>query len=203
MSELELLHRAKNNDELAFKEIFVRNRPQIFYVIFKMVNNQIVAEDLTMETFEKAFAQIHKFVPNYKISTWLVRIGKNRAIDYLRMEAIRPKRVTLDFLISDPQNPENILIGTEEAAILEKIVGNMKEGTTKRCINLRMEGKSCKEICEKLDLPIGTVNPALRRARIHIKKEKIKFESRAKKVDDINIQNRKYKRWKHQKSINS
>lgn len=174
MSELELLQRAQNDDELAFKEIFHQNKYLVYIQIFDMVKDHDTAEDLMMETFEKAFKNIKKFVPNYKINSWICAIAKNHTLDYIRKQAIRPRKEELTVNISDNWNPEKIVIGNEQEKILEKIVSDLK-GVYKEILLLCMDGKSYKEISETLNIPIGTLAPYLSFTRKKIIKQQNKY----------------------------
>jgi RNA polymerase sigma-70 factor (ECF subfamily) len=175
MTELELLNRAQDNDQQAFKKIFVKYEPVIFYMIYQMVPNCVIAEDLTIETFEKAFRDIKKFVPNYKLLSWISKIGKNHTLDYIRAQNSRPKFVELDYMLQDHWSPEKQLIAKEEVSIIEKIVDDLN-GTYKDIVKLRIEGNSYKEISEKLNIPIGTVEGYIHVSRKRILKKRDEFD---------------------------
>lgn len=160
MNEIELLEGAQNNDQRAFKEIFKRNKTVIYYMIYQMVNDTYIAEDLTMETFEKAFREIKKFVPRYKLISWITKIGKNLALDYIRAQSIRPRSVNLDYMMQERYNnnynPEHEFIGKEQEQILETAISHLN-GNYRKITMLRMEGKKCKDIAQELNVPINTV----------------------------------------------
>jgi len=183
MTELELLKRAQNNDQQAFKKIFVKYEPVIFYMINQMIPNYAIAEDLTMETFEKAFRDIKKFVPNYKLLSWISKIGKNHTLDYIRAQNIRPKLVELDYMLQDHWTPEKELIGKEEITIIEKIVDNLG-GSYKDIVKLRIEGDSYREISEKLNVPAGTVQGYLHVGRKRILKKRDEIDN-IKHIPDV------------------
>jgi len=179
MSEIELLERAKRNDHEALEKIFVENKTQIFSMIHNMVGDRMIAEDLTMETFEKAFKNINNFVPNYKIETWISKIGKNHAIDYLRRQSKRPTCRDIIIDITDNTNPEKDFISKEQVIIIEKIVNDLK-GIYKEILMMWLDEKSYKEISTTLNIPMGTLAPYLRNIRKRIMKEKNKFELQTK-----------------------
>jgi RNA polymerase sigma factor (sigma-70 family) len=183
MTELELLKRAQNNDQQAFKKIFVKYEPVIFYMINQMIPNYAIAEDLTMETFEKAFRDIKNFVPNYKLLSWISKIGKNHTLDYIRAQNIRPKLVELDYMLQDHWTPEKEFIGKEEITIIEKIVDDLN-GSYKDIVKLRIEGCSYKEISEKLNVPAGTVQGYLHVGRKRILKKRDEIDN-IKHIPDV------------------
>jgi len=170
MTELELVERAQNGDEKAFKEIVRKYKQPLFYMIYQIVNNIIVAEDLTMEAFEKSFKDIKKFVPRYKFSTWLFKIGKNHAIDYVRVNGRKPYFVELDHTIAESVDPEKQLVSMEQVDCIEKAVRSLK-GKYKEIITLRAEGSSYKEISQKMNIPMGVVSNYIHRTRKQILKD--------------------------------
>lgn len=173
MSELELLKSAQNNDQRAFKEIFIKCKSPIFYTIYQMVNDTDLAEDLTMETFEKAFRDIKKFVPNYKLVSWITKIGKNHTLDYIRRQNVRPKHVELDYMLQDHYTPEAEYIGKEQEGILQTALTHLN-GNYRKITMMRMEGKKCKDIAEELNIPINTVVGYIRVSKKKILKEQDK-----------------------------
>lgn len=59
---------------------------QVFGCIYVMVRSRETAEDLTQETFTKAYANLSAWRPTYKMTAWLYQIARNTVIDYLRAE---------------------------------------------------------------------------------------------------------------------
>jgi RNA polymerase sigma-70 factor (ECF subfamily) len=192
MSETELLQRAQNDDQKAFSEILEQYKFSIYYMIRQIIGDSWIAEDLTMETFERAFKDIKNFVPDYKLITWIIKIGRNRAIDYLRRESKKPKFAELDDILLkyyNPEfvehwNPEKEIIDKEETEILEKIIDNVNP-VYKKAMDLWLDGNSCKEISKKLSMPIGTVCPNIRKARLEIKHTRIKMSQ----IPNISVEN--------------
>jgi len=170
MSDAELLEKAKNNDEKAFKEIIKKYKRPLHHMIFQIVNNSSVAEDLTMETFEKVFKDIKNFVPDYKLSTWIYQIGKNHAIDYKRVNGTKPRMVELDNMIKESLDPESQLISKEQSKRIEKAVGKLK-GKYKDIVILRADGQSYQQISETLKIPINVISNYLHKSRQQILKE--------------------------------
>ncbi len=180
LKELDLLKRAQHNDQKAFIEIFNRNKFSVFYLVYNIVNDITTAEDITMITFEKAFTNIKNFVPNYKLSTWILKIGRNLAIDYTRTQSIRPRLVELDNTMPYNSNPEDELIAKEREKIFESVIKNLNENYRKILFMRIEENKKCKEIANELNIPINTVTGTIRRSR-----QKILMEQ--KKIDRIKI----------------
>lgn len=141
-----------------------------------MTHNTTAADDLTIETFGKAFLQLHRYAPTSTFSSWLYTIGINTYIDHLRRNRVEtvPLSTTrrdsegdfIEYQIPSGQpNPEETLIRMQRDETLKQLVDQLKE-PYRRIIHMRYyEDLSYEEIAEKLHLPLGTVKVRLMRAK--------------------------------------
>ena len=65
-----------------------RYQGAIFHLVNRMVFSEDDAEDLTIETFTKAFKRLHQYTPAFAFSTWLFKIASNHTIDFIRKKRI-------------------------------------------------------------------------------------------------------------------
>jgi RNA polymerase sigma factor (sigma-70 family) len=72
------------NDERAYTELMEHYRDSLYFMMLKMTQDPIDAEDMTIEAFGKAFKKLHNYTPEYAFSTWLFKIASNNCIDFLR-----------------------------------------------------------------------------------------------------------------------
>lgn len=172
-----LVLRALNEkDQRAYTELMGRYKDSVYFMLLKMVNNSDDAEDLTIETFSKAFKRLDQYTPQYAFSTWLFKIASNHSIDFIRKKRI--KAVSIDqgfsnedgesFVIpvkEDSLDPEESMQKDERVQRMRDVVDKLKP-RYKRLVELRyFEEKSYEEISEILELPLGTVKAQLFRAR--------------------------------------
>jgi RNA polymerase sigma-70 factor (ECF subfamily) len=173
--DLVLVQRAKKGEEKAFSELLTRYRDTIFFMLLKKVNNEIDAEDLTIEAFGKAFNNIHQYTPKFAFSTWLFKIANNNCIDFLRKQ--KNKTYTLESFSNDYDSnstleiastildPEERIIKNQKAEFLKSIILQLKPRYS-TLVKLRYyKEMSYHEIAEELDIPIGTVKAQLFRSR--------------------------------------
>ena len=160
----------------AYAALMASYREPLYLLLLRMTHNTTMASDLTMETFSKAFLQLHRYAPTGTFSSWLFSIGVNTYIDHLRKR--RPDTVSLgsitrtadgDFIEyqipSGQPNPEEELIRRQRDAALKDIVASLKE-PYRRIIEMRYyEDLSYEEIAERLKIPLGTVKVRLMRAK--------------------------------------
>jgi RNA polymerase sigma-70 factor (ECF subfamily) len=149
-----------------------RYRDSIHFMLLKMVNNSTDAEDLTIEAFGKAFKYIKNYTTNFAFSTWLFKIASNNAIDFIRKKKLN--NISLDE--SDPESlpisirseqptPEENLITEQKIIMLRSVVAKLKP-RYRRLVELRYFYEySYEEICEEMNLPLGTVKAQLFRAK--------------------------------------
>src|SRR6201988_4234827 len=78
-SSADLVARACQGDQEAFRLIFERYSRPIISFIFDLVGNREIAEDLAQETFVRAHRGLHALREEAKLSTWLFGIAKNVA----------------------------------------------------------------------------------------------------------------------------
>jgi len=83
-SDQEVVAWAREGDEDAYREMLRRYGPPVLDLIYRMVGHRELAEDLTQETFVKAFRALDHNGPERKPSAWILRIANNTAIDYVR-----------------------------------------------------------------------------------------------------------------------
>lgn len=100
--DYKIVRNAIAGDEKAYGELFKRYKDSVYFMILKMVNNRTDAEDLMFEAFEKAFASLNYYSPQFAFSTWLFKIASNNTIDFIRKR--KAQTVSLDV---DDINPED------------------------------------------------------------------------------------------------
>jgi RNA polymerase sigma-70 factor, ECF subfamily len=95
-SSADLVARACQGDQEAFRLIFERYSRPLISFIYDQVSNRDVAEELTQETFVRAYRSLHTLREETKLSTWLFGIAKNVARESLRARARDDRNVDLD-----------------------------------------------------------------------------------------------------------
>jgi RNA polymerase sigma-70 factor (ECF subfamily) len=174
-SDHELIRKALNKDQKAYSRLLSRYRYNIFYYILRMLGNKTYADDLTQETFDKAFQSLNKYDNQYAFSTWLYKIAKNCTIDFVRKRKLNSLHINYDSdeessinentLYSETLNPEENMIQQQEELQLMKYIESMKP-KYRKLIELRfIKEYAYREIAEELNLPLGTVKSQIMRAK--------------------------------------
>ncbi|MBQ8703891.1 MAG: sigma-70 family RNA polymerase sigma factor [Bacteroidales bacterium] len=160
----------------AFADLMAAYREPLYLLLLRMTRNTTTAADLTIETFGKAFMQLHRYAPTSTFSAWLYSIGVHLYIDQLRRKRLdtvplsaaehTPDGEYIEYQIpSNQPNPEEALIRMQRDETLKAIVDGLKE-PYRQIVRLRYyDDLSYEEIASKLGIPLGTVKIRLMRAK--------------------------------------
>lgn len=173
-----LLRRAlDDNDQSAYAELMRLYRDSIYYMLIKIVKNSDDAEDLTLDTFGKAFRYLDKYSPKYAFSTWLFRIAVNNSIDYIRHKNNSPQCLdddlseagTLRLVDGSESNfsptPEQEVIDKQRVQMLKIAVTQLPD-KYRKVVELRYyEDLAYDEIAERLGISLSNVKIQLLRAK--------------------------------------
>jgi RNA polymerase sigma-70 factor, ECF subfamily len=170
---------AQQGREAAFRELLRRYERPVFSLIFRMVRDREISEDLAQDTFIKVLNHIDRYRPEFKLSSWLFKIANNVAIDHLRKRqldtisidgsphaatAAEVEATTLD-LAAQQESALEEMEARELGTAIERAIARLRP-EYRSCIMLRhVEGRSYEEIAATLDLPLGTVKTYIHRAR--------------------------------------
>lgn len=182
-SDKTLAAKAAAGHEKAFRDLMTRYEKPVFSLVFRMVRDRSLAEDLAQETFIRAFTAIGSYNPSYKFSSWIFKIAHNLTIDHLRKRRLETvsihgaphalteeeqARTSLE-LEDTGELPdayvENLELGTQ----IERAIGRLRPEYRTATLLRHVEGYSYQEIAEIMDLPLGTVKTYIHRARLELK----------------------------------
>ena len=170
---------ARGGREAAYRELIRRYERPVFALLFRMVRDRELAEDLSQETFVKALNAIDSYRPEFKFSSWIFKIANNAAIDHLRRRELdtlsldgSPHAETPEAMQATAlqigmrqESPLEAVEAREFGGAIEAAIGRLRP-EYRSCILLRhVEGRAYEEIAEILSLPLGTVKTYIHRAR--------------------------------------
>ncbi|HPF96548.1 MAG: sigma-70 family RNA polymerase sigma factor [Flavobacteriaceae bacterium] len=165
------IDKAKQNDQKAFNFLLDTFWDDVYGFQLKRTENENDAEDITIQTFSKAFDKIDTFNDNYKFKTWLITISKNIHIDLIRKEKSKGSKSlsnddeSIYQILDDSPSPEDKIITEQNLAKLLKDIKKLKPDYQK-VIHLRyFQELSYKEISEELKEPVNNVKVKLLRAK--------------------------------------
>lgn len=163
---------AKQNNQAAFNYLLDTFWNDVYGFQLKRTNNENDAEDITIQTFSKAFDKIDSYNDSYNFKTWLITISKNLHVDLIRKHksSIYSKINSNDddrvYTIADESpSPEDKIIREQNLAKLLRDIKKLKPHYQK-VINLRyFQELSYKDISAELDEPMSNIKVKLLRAK--------------------------------------
>lgn len=172
----QLVERAQHGDKHAFELLVVKYQRKLGRLLSRFIRDAAEIEDVTQETFIKAYRALPSFRGDSAFYTWLYRIGINTAKNYLVAMGRRAPTAT-EFDIADAEafedgeqlkdmnTPENELMSKQVAKTVNQTLQELPH-ELRTAITLReIEGLSYEDIASIMGCPIGTVRSRIFRAR--------------------------------------
>jgi len=166
------IDKAKTGDQVAFTYLLDHYWNEVYGFMLKRTENETDSEDITIETFSKAFDKIATYNPEFQFNTWLIAIGKNVHIDMLRK---KKSTVFVEITNEEDQQAYNIADSSpsaEDELITEQNLSRLLQYIKKlkphyqEVIQMRyFQEMSYQEIAEQLDEPLSNVKIKLLRAK--------------------------------------
>ncbi len=152
-------------------QTFTRMYEQTYLTVFRYVyglsaGSRQEAEDLTAETFARAWKQRHRFTGDEQAAVgWLLRIARNLAIDASRRRKVRDEEESpsVEFLLDRSLGPEMDVIAREQIAILWQMMGALPARTREMLVLRYMLGWQVRQIANYLDMNENTISVTIRR----------------------------------------
>ncbi len=172
--EATLISRAKNKDEDAFRILVELHQSKVYHLLLGMVRDEDQAQELTQETFVKAWKGLPSFRGDSTVWTWLYRIAYRTALDYLRKKKRQADLVFLEDNCGElPEETENeplaIVIKHDKAEDLHQALAQLSFSQRAVLVLYYFQGLSYREIAAVTSRPLGTI-----RADLHRGKEKLR-----------------------------
>jgi RNA polymerase sigma-70 factor, ECF subfamily len=163
--DLGVLRKAQRGDERAFTIIVRTYETPVYNYVLRLVNDRVLAEDLTQEVFLRVYQGLPKFSLRSKFTTWLFQVTKNRVLDELRASERRPR---LTVALEDIPPLEVVDTPVERVEAVDAVWRSVRELNVdlKMALLLRdVVGLSYTEIADSLEITLATVKWRIYKAR--------------------------------------
>jgi RNA polymerase sigma-70 factor (ECF subfamily) len=170
ISDYDLIRLCLNEDAQYFQELVTRYKNLVYSVILRMVNDREDANDLAQEVFIKVYKNLNKYYPEYKVSTWIIRITTNHVIDYRRKK--RPESVPFEdaeLQLASAKSPEDNYVAKEQREMLASFLASLPDMYKIPIMLYHNEGLSYQEISEIIKEPLSKVKNRIFRGRKMLK----------------------------------
>jgi RNA polymerase sigma-70 factor, ECF subfamily len=170
--EMLWVEQARRGDASAFASLLRHYERQIYGFTYRMMGgNAADADDLTQETFIKAYRALPRTADVLHVSAWLHRIAANSCRDELRRRR-RTHCLSWDPAIHEPavhtgpeENPESLLLRREADEWVQAVLRRMKPRNKQALVLREYMGMSCEEIGAVMGISHKAVKSTLFRAR--------------------------------------
>ena len=170
----ELLQQCADGDQVAFSRLYSESSGQLLAVSMRLLRTRQAGEDALQDAYIKIWNKAGSF-DSSKASgmTWMTTIVRNRCLDILRAQKVRPQETDIEFEGLDftdealgPDEKSGLNIKTRR---LLKCMGGLQENQKKAILMAYYYGMTHEEIAVKLGSPLGTVKAWVRRGVVRLK----------------------------------
>ena len=166
------IEKAKLGDQVAFTFLLDHFWNDVYGFMLQRTENETDAEDITIETFSKAFDKISSYNDDFQFNTWLIAIAKNVHIDLLRKKKsshfidISDDEDHIAYRVADTSpTAEDLLITEQNLSRLLQYIKQLKPGY-QAVIQMRyFQEMTYQEIADDLNEPLNNVKIKLLRAK--------------------------------------
>jgi RNA polymerase sigma factor (sigma-70 family) len=171
-TEEELVFSLKQKDEVAFSYLYDNYNAALNGVVYAMVNDFAIAEDILQEAFLKIWNNIHAYdATKGKLYTWMRKITHNLTLDTLKSNQHKyQKKVLGDEMVVANVSVSNSVFSKMEAADFRKKLDALDQKQRTIIDMSYFQGYTQEEIAVALGMPVGTVKTKIRSAIIELRK---------------------------------
>jgi len=168
-TESELLRRCRRGDDDAWRELVLAHQDRVITVLYRMTGDYQQALDLAQEAFVQVFRKLSTFRGDSSLSTWITSVALNTGRSIWRKGSLPLTVLDDDTVCSAEGDPAERAASSETERRLQFAVTQLP-ADMRVCFVLReFQGLSYQEISRATDVPLGTVESRLFRARARLR----------------------------------
>lgn len=166
-----LLARAQRGDMLAFEALVQMHQQRVYSNCYRQLSNVAEAEDITAETFLRAFQHLSSLRAEPSIIYWLLRVANNLIISFLRKHGNRP---TLELdeareTASSQASPEEEMLMHSRQEVVRRCLNELPPLDRSAVLMFYLEERSLEEIAAVLNVGVAGAKSRVHRARIKLR----------------------------------
>lgn len=165
-SDADLVRTVRAGNRTAYGVLVDRHLPSVYAVVARIVCNAADAEDLTQETFLRAFERLHLHETRYSFRNWLLKMATNLALNHLRSRRrernihLRVAEANTDGSATSHANDE-VPGSSDWDYWLDQLDGSQRAAI----VLFHFQEMSYAQIAEVMETPVNTVRTQLHRGR--------------------------------------
>jgi RNA polymerase sigma factor, sigma-70 family len=169
-TDYELVRECLDGNTESFSQLVTRYKKLVYSVVGRFTRDTEEAEDMSQEVLIKIYKSLGKYNPEFKFSTWTVKVATNICLDFVRKKKVNSISIDeYDSEITDDSTPEDMLLKKEKVLFVRNAIDSLPEIYRTPIVLYHHKGMSYKEIAVALGKPISIVKNRIFRARITLK----------------------------------
>ena len=175
-TDSELVRRAQQEDLAAYDLLIRRYQERIYATLYNMTSNHEDANDMTQETFIKAYKALKSFKGDSSFFTWIYRIGVNKTINFLKQRKNRSAMSLNDVDFNAEHDPDLVALVSDKTPSRDAGLTELQERLNAAMLKLSephrlvvtlhdIQGLPHEEIAKIMECNVGTVRSRLFYAR--------------------------------------
>jgi len=175
--DVTLVQEVLSGNVKSFEDVVNKYEIVVVRFVYSMIKDKQLAEDITQEVFISVYNKLYTFDSNYKFSNWILRIAKNKCIDYVR----KYKKLNEDNI------DEIINISSKEASPEQTIIFNeTKESVEKYLSSLNQLDKQIISLRYSQNITFNDISNILQISESSVKRRYYKIKDQFKKYIEVN-----------------
>lgn len=175
---IQWIRKAKKGDVRAYQEIYGFFSRKVLNFIYRMVNSQEEAEDLTQETFVAVYQKLGTLKDDSKFEPWLFRIARNfvyqryrtRSPSTVSIDALDENGQTVTQLVDTRKNPDEAFQNIELEDVVAEVIAGLPGKYREVFILSALQHMSYQQIAEVVGRSLPSIKTDIHRARLEVRK---------------------------------
>ena len=173
MDSYHLLQDMEQNSREAFDRFYQLHLDFVFQIAFHIVGNKAEAEDVCHDVFLEVYQKPHQYNPNKgSVKAWLAIKTKSRSLDHLRKKKPVLVERLESFLTATDKDAEITVLQELEREVILTALDHIPEDQRKVIYGAYFEGKTQRELADKMGRPLGTIKSLVRYGLNNLRKQK-------------------------------
>lgn len=170
-ADLDALADVAKQRESGLRALHARHATRLLRFVLRLVRNEAVAEEVVNETFVDVWRNAERFRGGASVSTWLMAVARNKAIDRLRRRGEEPlEDGAAERLEDESDDPETILAKSDKGALMRRMIDRLTPIHREIVDLVYYHERSVAEASTILDIPEATVKTRMFYARKELRR---------------------------------
>lgn len=170
LTDYELIQKCLSGRQEYFEVLVTRYKKLIFSVVYNMINDKEEVSDISQEVFIRIYKALDRYNPEYKFSTWAVRIATNLCLDIHRKKKVDSTPIEeIEDLSNGIDTPEASYLQKERSERIRKAIQALPEKYRIPIILFHQNGLSYEEMMKVTGESMTIIKNRLYRARLMLR----------------------------------